>query len=79
MYHPMVNFIYKESSQGIIPASYKFHSVSEISLTQKDLTRVDNIFGKTLDFYPLEIIAKIGDVTHKETVENDLYGTSCAT
>ena len=53
----------------MIPARFKFYSVSKISLAKKDLTREDNIFGKTLDFYPLEIIAKIGDVTLKETVE----------
>ena len=42
------------------------------SWSMKDLTREDNIFGKTLDFYPLEITAQIGDVTLKETVEIQL-------
>ena len=41
-------------------------------MTIKDLTREDNIFGKTLDFYPLEITAQIGNVTLKETVEIQL-------
>ena len=44
----------------------------KFSLNLKELIREDNIFGKTLDFYPLEITAQIGDVTFKETVEIQL-------
>ena len=50
------------------PYSVRF----KFSLNLKELIREDNIFGKTLDFYPLEIIAEIGDVTFKETVEIQL-------
>ena len=34
--------------------------------------RENNIFGKSLDLYPLEIVAHIGDISFKEVVEIQL-------
>ena len=43
-----------------------------IYISSNQPNRENNIFGKSLDLYPLEIVAHIGDILLKEVVEIQL-------